>query len=89
MDVDGRLRAAATPPIVRAVTAYVKKLSAEVSPRALLSFLGQTRASHLGVFKFFILLMVDRTIAIGYTPFSATRCKHFPTTRDGLDANSR
>ena len=36
--------------------------------------------------KFLILLIVDRAIAIGYTPFSAAWRKHFPATRDGLDA---
>ena len=37
-------------------------------------------------FKFFMVLIVDRAIAIGYTPISANCGKHFPTTRDGLDA---
>jgi len=35
-----------------------------------------------------ILLIVDRAIAFGYTPFSATWRRHIPSTRDGLDANS-
>jgi len=37
---------------------------------------------------FFTFLMVDKAIAIGYTPFCATWRRHIPSTRDGLDANS-
>jgi hypothetical protein len=47
------------------------------------------RLTHeLIAFEFLILLMVDRAIAIGYTPISATGRRHFPTIRDGLDSNS-
>ena len=73
----------ATPPIVCGITARVNKL------RTCSAFGCSSHFWHANSeLVLFVLLMVDRAIAIGYTPISATRRRHFPTTRDGLDANS-